>query len=59
MKKIFKTAIKLIDLLEKDERIALANSKKEYLQPCDIWELEDKVKNQRSLKEYKDPFMGK
>ena len=47
--KIFKTAIKLIDLLEKDERIALANSKKGYLQPCDIWELEDKVKNILSI----------
>ena len=35
--KIFKLAIKLIDILEKDERIALANSKKGYLQPCDIW----------------------
>ena len=47
--KIFKIAIKLIDLLEKDERIALANSKKGYLQPCDIWELEDKVKNILSI----------
>ena len=47
--KIFKTAIKLIDLLEKDERIALANSKKGYLQPCNIWELEDKVKNILSI----------
>ena len=37
--KIFKT----------DERIALANSKKGYLQPCDIWELEDKVKNILSI----------
>lgn len=35
--KIMKTAIKLIDLLEKDVKIALANSKKGYLQPCDIW----------------------
>ena len=47
--KLFKTAIKLIDILEKDERIALANSKKGYLQPCDIWELEDKVKNILSI----------
>ena len=47
--KLFKTAIKLIDILEKDERIALSNSKKGYLQPCDIWELEDKVKNILSI----------
>ncbi len=47
--KLFKAAIKLIDILEKDERIALANSKKGYLQPCDIWELEDKVKNILSI----------
>ena len=47
--KLFKTAIKLIDILEKDSRIALANSKKGYLQPCDIWELEDKVKNILSI----------
>ena len=33
---LFKVAIKLIDILEKDERIALANSQKGYLQPCDI-----------------------
>ena len=44
-----KTAIKLIDLLEKDVKIALANSKKGYLQPCDIWHLEDKVKNVLSI----------
>lgn len=47
--KLFKTAIKLIDILEKDERIALSHSKKEYLQPCDIWELEDKVRNILSI----------
>ncbi len=47
--KLFKTAIKLIDILEKDERIALANSKKGYLQPCDIWELENKVKDILSI----------
>ncbi len=47
--KLFKIAINLIDLLEKDERIALHNSKKGYLQPCDIWELEDKVKNILSI----------
>lgn len=47
--KLFKTAIKLIDILEKDERIALSRSKKGYLQPCDIWELEDKVRNILSI----------
>ena len=47
--KIFKLAIKLIDILEKDERIVLANSKKGYLQPCDIWELETKVKDILSI----------
>mgnify|MGYP003303660567 CR=1 FL=1 len=47
--KIFKTAIKLIDLLEKDVRIALANSKKGYLQPCDIWHLEEQVKDVLSI----------
>ena len=44
-----KVAIKLIDLLEKDVKIALANSKKGYLQPCDIWHLEDKVKDVLSI----------
>jgi len=47
--RIFKTAIKLIDILEKDERIALSNSKKGYLQPCDIWSLEEKVKDVLSI----------
>lgn len=47
--KLFKTAIKLIDILEKDSRIALSNSKKDYLLPCDIWELEDKVKDILSI----------
>lgn len=47
--KLFKTAIKLIDILEKDERIALANSKKGYLLPCDIWELQEKVKDILSI----------
>jgi predicted nucleotide-binding protein (sugar kinase/HSP70/actin superfamily) len=47
--KIFKTAIKLIDILEKDEKIALSNSKKGYLLPCDIWELEDKIKDILSI----------
>ena len=47
--KIFKMAIKLIDVLEKDVRIALASSKKGYLQPCDIWHLEEKVKEVLSI----------
>ena len=47
--KIFKTAIKLIDLLEKDVRIALSNSKKGYMQPCDIWHLEEQVKDVLSI----------
>ena len=47
--KISKIAIKLIDILEKDVKLALANSKKGYLQPCDIWHLEDKVKNVLSI----------
>ena len=46
---IFKTAIKLIDLLEKDVVIALKKSKKGYLLPCNIWELEDKVKDILSI----------
>ena len=47
--KIMKAAIKLIDILEKDVKIALANSKKGYLPPCDIWHLEDKVKDVLSI----------
>ncbi len=47
--KLSKVAIKIIDILEKDVRIALANSKKDYLQPCDIWHLEDKVKDVLSI----------
>ncbi len=47
--KIFKAAINLIDILEKDVRIALSNSKKGYLLPCDIWHLEEKVKDVLSI----------
>ncbi len=47
--RIFKTAIKLIDILEKDERLALSRSKKGYLPPCNIWALEDKVKDVLSI----------
>lgn len=47
--KIFKLAIKLIDILEKDEIIALSNSKKGYLLPCNIFELEENVKDILSI----------
>ncbi len=47
--KVCKLLIKFIDILEKDTRQALANSKKGYLPPCDIWHLEDKVKDVLSI----------
>ena len=47
--KLFKTAIKLIDILEKDSTIALKNSSKGYILPCNIWDLEDKVKDILSI----------
>ncbi len=47
--KIMKVVIKILDILEKDMKIALANSKKGYLPPCDIWHLQDKVKDILSL----------
>ena len=47
--KIAKIAIKLIDLMEKDINIALAKSKKNYLKPCNIWHLEEKVKDILSI----------
>ena len=47
--KVFKTAIRLIDILEKDMRLALASSKKGYMQPCDIWHLEEQVKDVLSI----------
>ena len=47
--KIFKLALKLIEIFEKDLRIALSNSSKDYLLPCDIWHLEDKVKDILSI----------
>ena len=46
---IFKVVIKLIELLEKDNVKALQQSKKDYLLPCDIWELESKVKDILSI----------
>lgn len=47
--KVSKAVIKVIDILEKDIKIALANSKKGYLQPCDIWHLETQVKDVLSI----------
>ncbi len=44
-----KIAIKLVELFEKDVRIALQNSNKGYLLPCDIWHLENKVKDVLSI----------
>ena len=46
---IFKVALKLIEIFEKDFKIALQQSKKNYLPPCDIWHLEDKVKDILSI----------
>ncbi|MBP3708759.1 MAG: 2-hydroxyacyl-CoA dehydratase [Clostridia bacterium] len=46
---VFKYAIKLMDVLEKGSIEALKKSKKEYLLPCNIWELEDKVKDILSI----------
>ena len=47
--KISKIAIKLIDLLENDVKIALSKSNKNYLPPCDIWHLEKQVKDVLSI----------
>ncbi len=47
--KISKIAISLIDILEKDLKNALSNSKKNYLMPCNIWNLEEKVKDILSI----------
>ena len=47
--KLFKIAINLIEMLEKDIKIALQNSKKDYLLPCNIFELEDNVKDILSI----------
>ena len=46
---ISKIAIKVIDILEKDMKIALSKSKKGYLPVCDIWHLEEKVKDVLSI----------
>lgn len=47
--KISKIAINLINIFEKDLKIALSNSKKNYLPPCDIWHLEEKVQDVLSI----------
>ena len=47
--KIFEIAISLIDIMEKDVRLALKKSNKDYLQPCDIWHLEEKVQDVLSI----------
>ena len=47
--KIFRTVIKLIEMLEKDLSKALSASKKDYLLPCDIFEPESKVKDILSI----------
>ena len=47
--KIFKIALNLINIFEKDIKIALKNSSKDYLLPCDIWHLEDKIKDILSI----------
>ena len=47
--KIFKLVIKLIDIIEQDEIIALSKSKKGYLLPCNIFELEKNVKDILSI----------
>lgn len=46
---IFKIVLKLMALFEKNNVQALKNSKKDYLLPCDIWELEHKVKDILSI----------
>ena len=46
---IAKGAIKLIDIMEKDEKIALAKSEKGYLPLCNIWHLESQVKDVLSI----------
>lgn len=47
--KISKVAINLVDIFEKDLKQALASSKKGYMPPCDIWHLEEQVKDVLSI----------
>ena len=46
---VSKIALKLINLMEKDTKIALETSSKNYLPTCDIYHLEDKVKDILSI----------
>ncbi len=46
---LFRAAIRLIEFVEKDLKIALSNSKKGYLLPCNIFELEKNVKDILSI----------
>ena len=46
---VSKVALKLINLMEKDTKIALEKSSKNYLPTCDIYHLEDKVKDILSI----------
>ena len=46
---VSKIALKLINLMEKDTKIALEKSTKNYLPTCDIYHLEDKVKDILSI----------
>ena len=47
--KIFKLVIHFIELIEEDEIIALSNSNKKYMLPCNIFELEKNVKDILSI----------
>ena len=46
---LFRAAIHLIEHVEKDLKIALSNSKKGYLLPCNIFDLEKNVKDILSI----------
>ncbi len=47
--RIFRVVIKLIEMIEKELKNALSTSKKNYLLPCNIFELEEKVKKILSI----------
>jgi predicted nucleotide-binding protein (sugar kinase/HSP70/actin superfamily) len=46
---VFKVVIKLLDILVRDYKKALAESRKNYMPLADIWELEDSVKDILSI----------
>ena len=46
---IYKIALNFINLFERDAKMALAASKKGYLPPCDIFKLEENVKDILSI----------